>query len=211
MSDLPQNHRIEETPSGYRTIRPPRLCLEASLRLLADLAFRLLVRLAATQVRCVHLARDTRENRKRKQGGCDRFQVILRYSLLLAYHCSTTRHMGSQRNPRRPARADVILVARRIRHRRALVLRSEPRARTWLVAKGLHAPTQAPTAERIHVGDTLAEDGRFAFLAPNDVASAARVLRERGVSLAEIPINRALALADRSVVAVVNDRTGPSR
>ena len=105
----------------------------------------------------------------------------------------------------------MILVARRIRHRRALVLRAEPRARTWLVAKGLHAPTQAPTAERIHVGDTLAEDGRFAFLAPNDVASAARVLRERGVSLAEIPINRTLALADRSVVAVVNDRTGPSR
>src|SRR5215831_15510994 len=67
MSDLLQNHRIEETPSGYRTIRPPRPCLEASLRLLADLAFRLLVRLAATQVGCVHLARDTRENRKRKQ------------------------------------------------------------------------------------------------------------------------------------------------
>ena len=145
MSDLPQNHRIEETPSGYRTIRPPRLCLEASLRLLADLAFRLLVRLAATQVGCVHLACDTREIRKRKQGGCDGFQVILRYSLLLAYHCSTTRDMGLQRNPIRPARADVILVARRIRHRRALVLRSEPRARTWLVAKGLHAPTQAPT------------------------------------------------------------------
>src|SRR5262245_54289895 len=56
--------------------------------------------------------------------------------------------MGSQRNPRRPARADVILVARRIRHRRAIMLRTEPRARTWLVAKGLHAPTQAPSMDR---------------------------------------------------------------
>lgn len=54
----------------------------------------------------------------------------------------------------------------------------------------------------------LTEDGQFSFLAPNDVASPAWVFRERGVPLAEVPIDCSLAFVDRRIVAVVNDRSG---
>ena len=54
----------------------------------------------------------------------------------------------------------------------------------------------------------LAEERWFAFLSPDDVASAARVLRERSVSLAEMPIDCTLAFVDRLIVAIVNNSAG---
>src|SRR5262249_23779367 len=56
----------------------------------------------------------------------------------------------------------------------------------------------------------LAEDGDFALLARNDIASTARALRECGVSFTEMPVDRALALLDRLIVAVVNHAAGHS-
>ena len=92
---------------------------------------------------------------------------------------------------------------------------------TWRVAgRACSYPAGGPPQLRVvaEVGEALAvsrilaivclaEHGRRAFLAPNDVASAARVLRERSVPLAEIPIDCAPAFVDRRIVAVVNDRS----
>src|SRR5262249_25682767 len=66
---------------------------------------------------------------------------------------------------------------------------------------------QALAVSRILAVVCFAEDGWRALLAPNDITSAARVLRERGVPLAEIPIDCALAFVDRPIIAVVNDRS----
>src|SRR5262245_3372722 len=69
---------------------------------------------------------------------------------------------------------------------------------------------QALAVSRVLAVVCLTEERRRAFFSPDDVASAARVLRERSVSLAEMPIDCTLAFVDGFIVAVVNDRAGHS-
>ena len=67
-ASMPDGHFILATTSLHAV--PMAQCAESPL---ADLALRLLVRLAATQVSCVRLTCGPRENGKRDQGECDRF------------------------------------------------------------------------------------------------------------------------------------------